>query len=135
MLGSPSRAPHDHRGAPLPRIKSVRLSTPEDDEGLRACLRATPMGGRVRLVLEREPCFFDSLRVHREAQVVTALGPSGDEDEEEILGFAVRAADSLWLEGRPRRVGYLGGLRTRPAGQPSRWGGPGRGARNRAALC
>jgi len=69
------------------------------------------MEGRVRVVFEREPNFFDSLRVHREAAVVSAVGGDGGE---EILGFAIRAADPLWLEGRVTRVGYLGGLRVRP---------------------
>lgn len=59
------------------------------------------------LVFEREPSFFDSLDVHGEATVLAADGAG------EILGFALRSTDALWVEGRRQRVGYLGGLRVR----------------------
>jgi hypothetical protein len=89
----------------------VRIATRDDDAGLRDCLRRTAMGGRVSIAFEREPNFFDSLDVHGPTTLLAADdGTHGGE----MLGFALRSSDTLWVEGQRERVGYLGNLRVRP---------------------
>lgn len=95
----------------MPRIKRVRLATPQDDAGLRDCLRRTAMEGRVSIAFEREPSFFDSLDVHGPT---TLLAADDGTEGSEMLGFALRSTDILWVEGERQRVGYLGNLRVRP---------------------
>ncbi len=92
----------------MPKIKTVRVAERSDDEKLRQCMRAIPMEGRIRLVFEREPSFFDSLDVHGETTVVAGEGDG------EILGFGLRSVDRHYIEGSEQRVGYLGNLRMRP---------------------
>ncbi len=89
----------------------MRIATREDDAGIRDCLRRTAMEGRVSIAFEREPSFFDSLDVHGPTSVLAA---DDGTDESEMLGFALRSTETLWIEGERERVGYLGGLRVRP---------------------
>lgn len=79
------------------------FATPADDAGLRALLRETPMGGTIRLTLEREPSFFES--VFREG---TRHYTICAREEGRIVAMASR---TVW----PTGVGYLHQLRIAPS--------------------
>lgn len=98
----------------MARIRTIRTATPADEDALRACLREIPTEGRIPLVFEREPSFFGSLAVHESAEIIIAEGDG------ETLGFAMRAIDTLFVEGRLERVGYLGALRVRADARDAR---------------
>ena len=80
------------------------VATRADDADLRRLLRENPMAGAVRLSLEREPDFF--------------AGFGGAEQQTIVARERGRLACAGWcgfrerfVNGVPRRVGYLGGLR------------------------
>jgi hypothetical protein len=88
-----------------PKADGVRFSvaTTEDDAEIRRLLRESPMAGRISLSLEREPNFF----------------ADGSETTTTILARVRRrvvcvgscAIRPRYVNGIPRAVGYLGGLR------------------------
>lgn len=85
------------------------LAGPADDAGLRALLRAMPMGGSIRVTFEREPSYFAAAKVQGDVQVPVARDASG-----RVLGMGLRAFSSGWRGGAPAEVGYLGDLRLLP---------------------
>lgn len=85
------------------------LAGPSDDAGLRALLRAMPMGTGIRVTFEREPSYFAAARLQGEVQVPVARDASG-----RVVGMGLRAFSPGWRGGRPAEVGYLGDLRLTP---------------------
>jgi len=81
------------------------LATAADDAGIRRLLAHNPMPGRVRVRYEREPSYFDGLSTMGKTQVLVARV------DETVVGVACRAIRSLYINGEPRDVGYLGQLR------------------------
>jgi hypothetical protein len=88
-----------------------RLATAEDDAALRRAFAATPMEGGMRLAFEREPSFFDALRVQGDAVQVILCEES---DTGEIAGIGTRCLAEAFVNGKAQRVGYLSDLRILP---------------------
>lgn len=84
------------------------LATPADDAGLRRVLAETPMEGRIAVAFRREPSWFAAAVVDGDQRQVVACR---DTESGEIVGFGSRSVRSLYVDGRPERVGYLSSLR------------------------
>lgn len=79
-----------------------------DDQGLRDLLRSQEMQGRVRLSMRRDPRYAHGAAVEgRPHHVVVAR----DLETGRIIGMASRAVQNIWLDGQPRKIGYLAQLR------------------------
>src|SRR5882724_4131452 len=76
------------------------------DAGLRALLRETPMGGGIRLTLEREPNYFTAAHLEGERQYTIYA-----READRIVAMASRSVRTLFVNGTPQKVGYLGQLR------------------------
>ncbi len=84
------------------------LATADDDQALRRLLAATPMPGTVSVTFRREPSFFEAAVVDgRFRQVIVAR----DRTTGQIAGLGCRSVRSMYVNGRPRPVGYLSSLR------------------------
>ncbi|QIF05288.1 hypothetical protein [Roseimicrobium sp. ORNL1] len=88
-----------------------RLATAEDDAALRRAFAATPMEGGMRLAFEREPSFFDALRVQGD---VTQVIICEETNAGEIIAIGTRCLADAFVNGTPQRVGYLSDLRILP---------------------
>ncbi|TVP48524.1 MAG: hypothetical protein EA350_03155 [Gemmatimonadales bacterium] len=95
----------------------VELAGPGDDPEIRALLRE-PMGGGIRISLEREPDarLAGAMEGDRHATMV-ARDRTG-----RIAAMGSRSVRTVWLDGAPARLGYIGQLRRRP--EASRAAGP-----------
>jgi hypothetical protein len=89
---------------------TVALATPADDEAIRRMLRESCFGQDVALSLEREPdsTLAASIEGDEHAALV-ARHHSGS-----IAGIASRAVRTVYVNGAPTRIGYLGQLRIVP---------------------
>ncbi len=86
----------------------IELATPEDDDGIRRLLANNPVPGNPPVIYAREPNYFlgcDTMGDFWQVVVARHL-PTG-----EIAGVGCRAVRTLYVNGQPRRVGYLGQLR------------------------
>jgi hypothetical protein len=86
----------------------VDLATPEDDPEIRRLLRENPMDGAIRVSLEREPdaSLAAAVEGDRHATVVARDPGTG-----RIVGMGTRAVWNAFVNGEPRRLGYLSQLR------------------------
>jgi hypothetical protein len=84
------------------------LATPVDDAALRGVLAATPMEGRIAVAFGREPSWFAGAVVDGGFRQVIACR---DLRTGRIVGFGCRSVRSVYVNGQPRSVGYLSGLR------------------------
>lgn len=89
---------------------TFETARPEDDPDIRELLRQ-PLGGRVRLSLEREPDarLAAGVEGHRHYTLVTRDPVTG-----RVVGLGSRAVRRVWINGEPRWLGYLGQLRRDP---------------------
>jgi hypothetical protein len=87
------------------------LATEADDADLRDVLARTPMGGRIAVTFRREPSYFKAAVVDGPFRQVVACR---DTETGCIIGFGLRAIRELYVNGEPRPIGYLGGLRVLP---------------------
>jgi len=95
----------------------VELAGPGDDPEIRALLRE-PMGGGIRISLEREPDARIAGAMEGDRQVtMVARDRMG-----RIAAMGSRSVRTVWLDGAPARLGYIGQLRRRP--EASRAAGP-----------
>lgn len=95
--------------APQPSERFViAAAAPSDDEAIRRLLRAEHVGGDIRLSFCRDPnsSFADAVEGDRTHTLVARDRHTG-----EIVGVGRRAVRTLWVNGEPRRVGYLAGVR------------------------
>lgn len=88
---------------------SFSWASPADDAEIRSLLEIVPMEGTVRIGFTREPSYF------------TYPDPAGASERTLLARVAGKLAclgalseREVWLDGRPSRVGYLGGLRMAP---------------------
>jgi hypothetical protein len=91
-----------------PRSFHIGFATSVDDDGLRQLLRETPMPGQIQISLEREPSYFAA--AHAEGgrhHTICARDPASGH----VIAMASRSVHRLWVNGEPRRVGYLSQLR------------------------
>jgi hypothetical protein len=87
------------------------LATSADDGDLRRVLSATPMAGRIRVAFAREPSYFEAAAADgRFVQV----GVCRDTTTGRVVGIGSRAISPRYVNGQPRPVGYLSGLRLLP---------------------
>jgi hypothetical protein len=82
------------------------LATQADDADIRRLLRENPMPGQITLTLEREPDYFaDADVLGTEKQTIIA------KEGGRVACVGNCAIRERFVNGQPRRVGYLGGLR------------------------
>ncbi len=88
--------------------KGVRfaLVTPADDAAIRRLLRDSPMRGAVSVAFEREPDYFagEGLASATDKTLLAFLG-------ERLVSMGRCSTRAAFLNGEPRRVGYLAELR------------------------
>jgi hypothetical protein len=83
-----------------------KLATEADDADIRWLLRENPMPGRISLSLEREPDYFaDAHLPGTEKQTIIAP------ENGRVVCVGSCTTRLRYVNGQPRRVGYLGGLR------------------------
>ncbi|HEV7784609.1 MAG TPA: hypothetical protein VGQ28_04675, partial [Thermoanaerobaculia bacterium] len=86
---------------------TVEEAAPEDDPELRRLLRDNPMAGEIRVSLEREPNVFLAAAVEGEPhRTIVARNPEGG-----VVGMGSRSVWNAFVNGEPRRLGYLSQLR------------------------
>jgi hypothetical protein len=82
------------------------LAKPADDADIRCLLRENPMPGQITLTLEREPDYFaDADLPGTEKQTIVA------KEGGRVVCVGNCSIRERFVNGQPRRVGYLGGLR------------------------
>jgi hypothetical protein len=85
---------------------SFSVATEQDEGEIRSLLRDTPMPGRISLSFEREPNFFADPNFPSEIkQTIVAR------DRGQLVCVGSCAIRPRYVNGKPRLVGYLGGLR------------------------
>lgn len=107
-MHTPAPAALTEHGTSRAARPSIELACPDDDAGIRALLRRSPMGRAIRLTLEREPDFAASAVIDgpRGATAVVRARDTG-----EVLALGHRAVRRRYWNGRPAWLGYLGSLR------------------------
>lgn len=85
---------------------AVEPARPEDDPELRRLLRDNPMDGEIRVSLEREPNAFVAAAVEGEPHCTIVARDHGN-----VVGMGSRSVWSAFVNGEPRRLGYLSQLR------------------------
>lgn len=90
---------------------SFELATPADDNAIRRVMAATSMAGSVTVSFQRDPSFFASNAVlGNNWQAVVCR----DTKRNEVVGVATRSVRPIHVDGAPKRIGYLSGLRFMP---------------------
>ena len=89
------------------------IATQSDDAEIRRLLRENPMAGAISLSLEREPDYFADADLEGEAKQ-TIIAREG----ERVVCAGSCVVRERFVNGKPCRVGYLGGLRL-----DARWAG------------
>lgn len=90
---------------------TFELATPDDGQELLDILEDTPFKGNISLLYTRRPDAYQSF-VHEGPRVDIIV--CRDHQQGKIVGFGACALRQLFVNGIPRTVGYLFGLRTRP---------------------
>jgi hypothetical protein len=89
----------------------IELAGQADDADLRRVLAETPMPGRITVSFRREPSYFAAVSDDGPGcQVVAAR----DLESQRLVGFGERRVGECYVNGQPRRVGYLSSLRLLP---------------------
>jgi hypothetical protein len=90
----------------------IRFADRSDDADLRRFVSEADMEGRVRMSFPREPSYFDALEVEgRKAEVAIAR----EVESGALVGMGTGAGKPAYVNGEPRLLGYLSGLRVAPA--------------------
>lgn len=89
-------------------MTTLRLATDADDPVLRALMRENGMSTWVEMAIEREPSFFAGRKFCDDEWAVIA------EEKQDVVGMYTAAVRPVHVNGRPERLGYLGGLRVAP---------------------
>jgi hypothetical protein len=87
---------------------SIQPATPADDSGIRSLLRRQSMPGRIKLAFEREPRFVSDGELTGESSLTFI---ARDDANGQVVGMASRSVRRAFVNGKPRRIGYLGQLR------------------------
>lgn len=99
-------------GASGPTPFTICRLAPSDDFAVRTMLRESRFGDDVALSLEREP--DSSLAASIEGDEHVVLGARHPGAAGRLAGIASRAVRTVFVNGEPRRIGYLGQLRIDP---------------------
>ena len=84
------------------------LARPDDDAAVRALLREQAMGGAVRVSLQREPDSRLAAGIEGDRHYMIV---ARDRATDRVVGFCSRAVRTVFVNGQPARLGYLGQLR------------------------
>ena len=87
----------------------IREATDADNEALLALTRATPMGGRIALRIDRDPDFFALLRARGEAVIYVA------KHDEEVIGCLSAAIHMSYVRGTLEKIAHVGDMKVHPA--------------------
>jgi ribosomal protein S18 acetylase RimI-like enzyme len=87
---------------------AIREATDADNEALLALTRATPMGGRIALRIDREPDFFALLRARGTPVVYVAT------HGKEVIACLSAAIHTAYVRGTPERIAHVGDLKVHP---------------------
>ena len=80
----------------------------KDDQALRNILSSNIIDGQICLSFEKNPAFFDALKVQGTYnQVITAR----DTKTGKVIGFGTRSVKPAYINGKEAVIGYLGNLR------------------------
>jgi hypothetical protein len=93
-----------------PRL-TFEFASERHDAELRRLLRDTPMPGAITVSMEREPDFFLGATVEGDQHDTVVAGLEG---EERLVGLGTRSVHRAFVDGEPRRLGYLGQVRVEP---------------------
>ncbi len=85
---------------------SFSVANEGDDPDIRRLLRENPMPGKTSISLEREPDFFADAGLPDETKQTIVARSRG-----QVIGMGSCTFRRRFVNGEPRRVGYLGGLR------------------------
>ena len=86
----------------------IREATDTDNEALLALTRATPMGGRIALRIDREPDFFALLRARGDAVVYVAT------HEQKVIGCLSAAVHTAYVRGTLEKIAHVGDMKVHP---------------------
>ncbi len=89
---------------------TAALAGPDDEPAFRALLRG-PMGGAVRVALEREPDARLAAAVEGDRHFAMVVKDAAGG----VVATGSRAVRTVWLDGAPARLGYIGQMRRAPA--------------------
>jgi len=89
-------------------MTDFRLATAADDALIRSMLRENGMSTWVEMAIEREPSAFAGRNVF--GRDWTVIG----EEQRQVIGMYTAAVVPVYVNGRPERLGYLGGMRLNP---------------------
>jgi len=87
----------------------VREATDADNEALLALTRATAMGGRIALRIDREPNFFALLRARGEAVIYVAT------HNQVVIGCLSAAIHTSYVRGTLEKIAHVGDMKVHPA--------------------
>jgi len=87
------------------------LAQESDDEQLRTLARNISFDGQIQISLHKEPNFFFAERVGTLSLDVLVVRNS---NSGKIVGSACRSSRKVFVNGEPREVGYLSGLKGYP---------------------
>ena len=87
------------------------IAGPEDDAQLRARMAEDRMEGDIAVSFRREPSFFAGSRVQGD---VTTVMKCVERGTGRIVGLGSRSTFHAYVDGHPRRIGYLADLRGAP---------------------
>lgn len=87
---------------------AIREATDADNASLLALTRATPMGGRIALRIDREPDFFALLRARGEAVVYVAT------HDGEVIGCLSAAIHQSYVRGTLEKMAHVGDMKVLP---------------------
>lgn len=93
---------------------AISQAGPADDPELRALLRDQPLPGWVSLSFEREPDYFAAKDEEQTVLLARERGPGGVGP---LVGICARTLRRVFVDGEPRRLGYLGQFRAAPGWQ------------------
>ena len=86
----------------------IREATNADNDALLALTRATPMGGRIALRIDREPDFFALLRARGDAVVYVAT------HDREVIGCLSAAIHTSYVRGSLEKIAHVGDMKVHP---------------------
>ena len=90
------------------------LANPADEPALRRLLRETPFVGDVSVTMEREPCVHFANAIEGERSQILVARPAPGQP---AIGMATRTLIDCYVNGAPKRIGYLSQLRILPTYQ------------------
>jgi len=88
---------------------AIREATKADNDALLRLTRATPMGGRIALRIDREPDFFALLRARGDAIVYVAT------HQEEVIGCLSAAIHLSYVGGTLEKIAHVGDMKVHPS--------------------